>query len=352
MTDSAPTDSAPPETRPLPGLDIRRQGAAAIITLDRPAALNALDLAMVRGMTTVLTAWADDPAVRTVVVRSGHPRAFCAGGDIRAVRADSLAGRFDAIEAFFAEEYALDCLVGAYPKPYVALIDGFCMGGGMGISMHGPHRVAAEGAVFSMPETLIGFFPDVGASHFLPRLGKGIGLFLGLTGLRADAADAVALGIATAFVPRAAHGELIAALAGGADAATAIARLATPAPAAGPLGAHRDFIARVFGDAPSALAIVERLAGEDGAFAASVLESLRAMSPTSLAVTFELIRQGAGLTLPQATALELRVGRHVTRMPDFIEGVRAALVDKDRTPRWQPARLEDVDPAAVAALFA
>lgn len=333
------------------GLVVRRQGTAAIITLDRPAALNALDLAMVRAMTKHLAAWAGDPAVSAVIVRSDHPKAFCAGGDIRAVRADSLAGRHDAVEAFFSEEYALDCLIGGFPKPYVALIDGFCMGGGMGISMHAPHRIAGEGAIFAMPETLIGFFPDVGASHFLPRLGPGIGLYLGLTGARAGAADAVALGVASAFVPRAAHDALIAALGNGEDAATVIARFGTPAPGETPAADARDTIARIFGSASSVPAILRALEQDGSAFAAATLASLQAVSPTSLAITFEAVRRGATLTLPQATDMELRLGRTVTRSPDFIEGVRAALVDKDRTPHWHPARSEDVDPAAIAALF-
>ncbi|MGQ3675758.1 enoyl-CoA hydratase/isomerase family protein [Xanthobacter sp. TB0139] len=341
------------ETQPvLSGINATRQGRAGIITLDRPAALNALDLPMVQGMMHVLTQWADDPGVDVVVVRSTHPKAFCAGGDIRAIRAASLEGRFQDIHTFFASEYELNCLIGAYPKPYVALIDGYCMGGGMGISMHAPHRVVGEGVVLSMPETLIGFFPDVGATHFLPRLADGIGLYLALTGAHVKAADAMASGIATAFVPRAQHEALVEALAKGEPVANAIAHHSAPAPAPSALAEARPLIAELFADAPSALSILQTLERTPGDFAAQTLKTLRGLSPTSLAITFENIRRGASLSLPDATALELFLSGPVTRSADFLEGVRAALVDKDRSPKWQPARLEEVEPATIAALYA
>lgn len=330
--------------------DIR--GASGVITLDRPAALNALDLTMIRGIDAALTAFEADPAVRAVVVRSDHPKAFCSGGDIRAVRAASLDGRFSDIEAFFAEEYALNRRIASYPKPYVALVDGICMGGGMGVSVHGSHCIVSDGALMAMPETLIGFFPDVGATWFLSRLAKGTGLYLGLTGARTGPGDAVALGLARAYVPRDRLPALEAALADGEESTAAIARLAAPAPEPRPIAAAQTEIAETFGDAVSLSDLIERLTASASPFANAALESLGGLSPTSLAVTFETVTRGASLDLAGATAMELALTRTVVRSPDFIEGVRAALVDKDRRPRWQPARIEDVDPVSIRALFA
>lgn len=334
------------------GIRSEVRGASGVITLDRPAALNALDLTMIRGIDDALTAFEADPAVRAVVVRSDHPKAFCSGGDIRAVRAASLDGRFSDIEAFFAEEYALNRRIAAYPKPYVALVDGICMGGGMGVSVHGSHCIVGDGALMAMPETLIGFFPDVGATWFLSRLAKGNGLYLGLTGARIGAGDAVALGLGRAYVPRDRLAALEAALVDGEDADSAVARLSEPAPEPRPIASAEAEIAATFGNADSLPDLIDRLTTSGSPFANATLESLRGLSPTSLAVTFETVTRGASLDLAGATAMELALTRTVVRSHDFVEGVRAALVDKDRRPRWQPTRIEDVDPASIRALFA
>ncbi|NUS13805.1 MAG: enoyl-CoA hydratase/isomerase family protein, partial [Streptomyces sp.] len=188
-------------------------GGTGIVELARPAALNALDLTMVRLMTRALTAWRDDPAVRSVLVVSASPKAFCAGGDIVAVRAAGMAGDDAAVRAYFTAEYGLNALIARYPKPYTALIDGYAMGGGLGISVHGSARAVTERASLAMPETGIGFFPDIGASHFLPRLPGAYGWYLGLTGARVGGPDAVACGLATHHVPAAALPALRAALA-------------------------------------------------------------------------------------------------------------------------------------------
>ncbi len=180
-----------------------REGRIGRLLLNRPKALNALDLGMIRALATALAGWRDDPAVEAVVIDSASDRAFCAGGDIRAIRGHALAGEFEAVETFFAEEYALNGAIAAFPKPYIALIDGICMGGGIGVSVHGRVRVASEHAVFAMPETAIGMFPDIGATFVLPRLPDALGMFLGLTGTRMMGADAVHAGLATHFVPRA-----------------------------------------------------------------------------------------------------------------------------------------------------
>src|SRR4051794_1952397 len=180
----------------------KRDGRIGRIRLNRPKALNALDLDMIRGCTRILHAWADDPHVHAVVIEGTGERAFCAGGDIRALRDAQLSGDRAAADAFFTEEYALNLAIATYPKPYVALIDGICMGGGIGLSVHAPYRVATEHAGFAMPETAIGFFPDIGATFLLPRLPGQLGTYLGLTGVRMQGADAVHAGLATHFTRR------------------------------------------------------------------------------------------------------------------------------------------------------
>jgi enoyl-CoA hydratase len=323
------------------------EGRIGRLLLDRPKALNALDLPMIRALEAALAAWRDDPRVQAVVIDSSSQRAFCAGGDIRAIRAAALAGDMAAVESFFAEEYALNAAIAAYPKPYVALIDGICMGGGIGVSVHGTMRVTTEHGLFAMPETAIGFFPDIGATYVLPRLPGALGCYLGLTGERLRGADAVHAGLATHFVPRAALPALRAALA--ADGVAAVATHAAPLPAF-TLAPHRAAIDRCF-TAPSVPDILARLEAEGTEWARATLATLRSMSPSSLCWSFAAITRGATLDLPAALAAELRLTRLVCRHPDFAEGVRAMVVDKDRQPRWTPATLEEVDPAAIAAML-
>jgi enoyl-CoA hydratase len=325
----------------------RREGRIGHILLNRPRALNALDLGMIRALTAALATWREDPSVHAVVIDSSTERAFCAGGDIRAIRAHALAGETDAVETFFAEEYALNAAIAAYPKPYIALIDGICMGGGIGVSVHGTVRVGTEHGVFAMPETAIGMFPDIGATYVLPRLPGELGLFLGLTGTRVAGADAVHAGLATHFVPRANLPALREALAR--DGVAAIAPFARALPPFS-LAPHRAAIDRCFA-AGSVPEILERLRAEDTGWAREILATLATMSPSALCWSFAAIRRGARLNLGDALAAELRLTRHVTRHPDFAEGVRAVVVDKDRQPRWSPPSLEAVDPAAIAAML-
>jgi enoyl-CoA hydratase/carnithine racemase len=312
---------------------VTEQGTG-VVELTRTGALNALDELMVRMMTRVLKEWRDDPAVRSVVVRSASPKAFCAGGDIVAVRTAGLAGDDVTVRAYFEGEYALDALVAGYPKPYTALIDGYAMGGGLGISVHGSARVVTERAVLAMPETGIGFFPDIGASHFLPRLPGCYGWYLGLTGARVTGRDAVACGLATHYVPAAELPALEAALAGAGDEPEAVLRrFADPAPAGPP--PHAAAVARCFGT-PYLAAVRSRLAAEkeEPEWARETLALLDAASPASLAMTMELLRAGAGSTLEDCLARELELACRVAGTADFHEGVRAALVDKDRAPVW------------------
>ncbi|MFZ0021845.1 MAG: enoyl-CoA hydratase/isomerase family protein [Acetobacteraceae bacterium] len=325
----------------------RRDGRVGRIVLNRPQALNALDLAMIRACARALTAWRDDPHVHGVVIEGAGDRAFCAGGDIRALRQYELDGEHHKAETFFREEYELNLMIATYPKPYVALIDGICMGGGIGVSVHAPYRVATEHAAFAMPETAIGFFPDIGATFFLPRLPGRIGTYLGLAGMRMQGADSVHAGLATHFTPRADLPALSHALA--TDGPGALGPHSAPLPPFS-LAAQRASIDHCFG-ADGVAEIVRRLEALGDAWATKTLATLRTVSPSALCWTLEALRRGANLTLPQCQAAELALTRTTMRHPDFAEGVRAMVVDKDRRPRWQPSRIEEVDPAVIAAMF-
>ena len=326
----------------------RRDGRVGRIVLNRPQALNALDLPMIRACTRALEDWRDDPHVHAVVIEGAGDRAFCAGGDIRALRQYELDGEHHKAETFFREEYELNLMIATYPKPYVALIDGICMGGGIGVSVHAPYRVATEHAAFAMPETAIGFFPDIGATFFLPRLPGRLGTYLGLTGVRMQGADAVHAGLATHFVPRARTCR---------RCRVRWPRMGRRRSATTPRRCRRSRWRRsvrrsITASAPTAWPeIVRRLEAVGDEWAAKTLAALRTVSPSALCWTLEALRRGADLTLPQCQAAELALTRTTMRHPDFAEGVRAMVVDKDRKPRWQPARIEDVDPAVIAAML-
>ncbi len=324
------------------GVMVRRDGRVGRIVLNRPRALNALDLGMIRDCARALDLWRDDPHVHAVVIEGAGERAFCAGGDIRAVRQFHLDGRTEDVEAFFSEEYALNFQIATYPKPYIALIDGICMGGGIGVSVHGTYRVATEHALFAMPETAIGFFPDIGATYVLPRLPGQLGIYLALTGERMQGADGVHAGLATHFIPRAELPRLSRDL-----AAHGLAVLARHAASLPPflLEPHRELIDTCFA-AESMTDIMHGLES-GGEFARATADTLRTMSPSALVWSLRLLRAGADRTLRQCLDAELRATRTVTAYREFLEGVRAMVVDKDRQPRWHPARLEEVDPAEI-----
>ncbi|HEX3573226.1 MAG TPA: enoyl-CoA hydratase/isomerase family protein [Rhodopila sp.] len=325
-----------------------RDGRVGRILLNRPRALNALNLPMIRACAAILQTWRDDPHVDAVVIEGAGDRAFCAGGDIRVLREAQIAGDLATVDEFFAEEYALNLAIATYPKPYIALVDGICMGGGIGLSVHAPYRVATEHAGFAMPETAIGFFPDIGATFLLPRLAGALGTYLGLTGARVNGADAVHAGLATHFTPRDRLPALSAALA--TDGVAALAAFNQPLPP-DTLAEHRSAIDRCFA-AETVSAIVARLAAEATPWADATLKALRHVSPSALHWTLLALRRGRDLTLKQALDAEFALTRSTMAQPDFAEGVRAMLVDKDRKPKWQPARIEDVDPARIAAVFA
>lgn len=326
-----------------PNVIIRRQQRAGRITLNRPSALNALSPDMLLAIRDALLDWQHDPAVHAVVVDSAGGRAFCAGGDIRVIYTMALEGNWDGVRSFFADEYALNLLIARYPKPYVALVDGLCMGGGLGVSVHGSARVVTEAAVFAMPEIGIGFFPDVGMSYALPRLRGDTGMYMALTGARVPGADAVLAGLATHYTTR----EQMAGLADeiAEHGVAALAAAATQAPA-GMLPDDPEDL-RCFG-AGSVREILPQLDRRGTAWAGAAASAMRAASPSAVLWSFELVRRGATRELEACLQAELALAGVCTHHPDFAEGVRAMVVDKDRTPRWSPPRIEDVSAEAVA----
>lgn len=327
-------------------LSTRVDNGVGEIVLDRPKALNALDQSMIDDMTDVLRRWADDDAVETVLVTSSSERAFCAGGDIRAIRDNALAGDTAAITRYFGSEYELDQLIAEYPKPYVTMIAGAAMGGGLGISVHGEVRVVTESTMMAMPETAIGFFPDVGATYFLPRLPAGVGMWLGLTGSRIRGADAVAVGMATHFVPADDFAGVADRIRTGAPLPEVFADVPEPPRGDVPLAP----IAEYFDDT-SVAGILGGLQGVVGdEWAQSMVTALGSASPTSLLVTAALIEAGGQSTLAECFERELHAAERICATPDFAEGVRAVLVDKDRNPSFTPPTLGEVDPADVVRI--
>lgn len=329
------------------------RGSAGFVVLNRPKALNALNLPMVRQLAKALDAWEHDPAVTHIVITAAGEKAFCAGGDIRSLHDLGKAGRYDEMLTFWREEYILNARIKSYPKPYVALVDGIVMGGGVGVSLHGSHRIAGERWLFAMPEVGIGFFPDVGATYALPRLPDHAGTYLALTGDRVGQADALALGLATHTVPSARMAELVEALTGTEPVDAVLARFAVD-PGPGKLAPERATIAQCFGAAtlPEVLGRLDAKAAADDTFAARTLATIRAKSPTSVAIAFEQMRRGASLDFAEAMQLEFRIVSRITHGADFYEGVRAVVIDKDQAPSWRPQTLEELDPADVAAYFA
>jgi enoyl-CoA hydratase len=325
---------------------VSRDGALGHIRLNRPRALNSLTLNMVRAMTAALDAFACDAEVSVVLLDGAGERGLCAGGDIRAIyesgrRRDGLA------EQFLREEYVLNARIASYPKPYVAIMDGLTMGGGVGVSGHGSHRVVTERTRLAMPETSIGFFPDVGATWLLPRAPGEVGTYLGLTGEAIGPDDAIYARLADAVVASAdlpALPEALAALGPSATSAEVSRTLHefVPTPAASSLERHRATIDRVMAfDEVSEIRVALEANGSE--FANGILRALAAASPTGLKLTLRLLRLGrSSHSLEECLIREYRAACRALRGHDFYEGIRAAMIDKDKRPRWSPARLEDV----------
>jgi enoyl-CoA hydratase len=328
-----------------------RQGRAGVITLNRPKALNALTLSMVDAMSAQLSAWRDDRDIEMVVVKGAGEKAFCAGGDIRALYDSGKAGTPYVID-FYAREYRLNTMIKRYPKPYIALVNGIVMGGGVGVSVHGSVRICGERTMFAMPETGIGLFPDVGGTYFLPRCPGEIGMYLALTGARLDVTDARHAGVATHVVPQAQHENLLDALCNGSDPLeNVLARHAVFVQDKPKLEGLRAAIDGHFSGA-SVEAIFASLQSGSSLFEEQTLKTLRTKSPTSLKVAFRQVREGAKLGFEDCMRLEFRLTNRFMRGVDFYEGVRAVIIDKDNAPRWSPPALDQVSAADVDRYFA
>ena len=333
-----------------------RRGAAGVVTLNRPQALNALTHGMVRALRARLDAWAADGAITRIVVTAAGGRAFCAGGDLRALYDLGRAGRQEDALTFFREEYSLNAAIKHYRKPCVSLIDGIVMGGGVGISVHGSHRVAGDRYQFAMPEVGIGFFPDVGATWALSRPPGEIGTYLALTGERMRAEDGAASGAATHRVRSERFGDLAAALYGTVPADAILAAFAEPV-TAGPILSRRPAIDRLFaaGRVEDIKASLDSEAGTDSADAAWARETaatIRSKSPLSLKIALAQMRWGRDKSFDDCMRLEFRIVSRVVCGHDLYEGVRAVIVDKDNAPHWQPGSLAEVGANEVERHFA
>jgi enoyl-CoA hydratase len=343
-----------------------RDGGVGTVTLNRPQALNAFTLGMYRRFDPVLGGWAEDPAVHAVVIRGAGERAFCAGGDVRAIAeaGRGIAGDPALTSIFFAEEYRLIRRIHRLAKPYIAIIDGITMGGGAGVSVNGAWRIATERTMLAMPETGIGLFPDVGATRFLNLAPGHIGRYLALTGARLGPADSLYCGFATHFVMRERVTALVEGLVhmrwlGGEERAQVEGALAavTGDPGTPPLAARRAAIDRCFapGTVEGVLDALAREAAEEGAdgeWAAETRAGLLKKSPTSLKITLRQLILGEGYDIEAALALEYRLTQHFMQGHDFYEGVRAALIDKDQSPRWDPPTLAEVTDSIIDGYFA
>jgi len=335
-----------------PEVLFEKRGCAGIVTLNRPKALNALTLEMVRAMHPQLIDWANDPDVAHVLVRGAGEKAFCAGGDIRKLH-DWGKANDPIAQTFYAEEYRLNAYIKAYPKPYVALIDGIDMGGGVGVSVHGSHRVAGSKMMFAMPETGIGFFPDVGGTYFMPRLPGHIGTWMALSGARLGQADAVWAGIATHAVASEKFEALTEALCENSNVRATLDSFSEE-PTGETLPGLQTVIDRCF-SAGSVEEILERLDAEsdfDREWAAKAAATIRKKSPTSLKIALRQMQLGAEADFEACMRIEARVVRRVFEGHDFFEGVRAVIIDKDNAPKWQPDSLAGVSDADIDAYFA
>ncbi|MEO1724219.1 MAG: enoyl-CoA hydratase/isomerase family protein [Pseudomonadota bacterium] len=339
-----------------------RRGRLGLVTLNRPKALNALTHAMVLALEAQLDLWAGEPGVEAVAITGTGDRAFCAGGDIRALYEGGKPGgdRGAANFGFYADEYRLNTKIKRFPKPYVSIMDGIVMGGGVGVSIHGSLRIATERTVFAMPETGIGLFPDVGATYFLPRLPGETGLWLGLTGARLKGEAAVRAGLCDDLLPSHKIDWLIDWLAEGRwprppegrtlalcdDEEDSLAAHVRPAGLPEQAAIDRAFAAR------SLDGVLDRLEGFGSDWAKAQLAAIHSKSPTCTALAFRQIREGRALGFEDCMRLEYRLARFCMTHGDFYEGVRATIIDKDGAPNWHPSTLESIDDVAIEGAFA
>ncbi|HRD27034.1 MAG TPA: enoyl-CoA hydratase/isomerase family protein [Caulobacter sp.] len=329
----------------------RVESGVGRITLNRPKALHALTLTMCEDMIDALSIWRHDEVVQCILIDHSGERGFCAGGDIRML-AESGAGDALAARKFFHTEYRLNHLLFTYSKPVVAVMDGVTMGGGVGLAMPSAVRIATERTTFAMPETGIGLFPDVGGGWFLPRLPGRAGLWLALTGARIKAADCCALGIATHYMPSDRVEAFKAALLAHPGSVAAALAAFVEDPGHARIAAHRADIDRLFGEG-DVEAIIANLEVEPGDWAAEQLATLRTKSPQTLKVAFRQLQTGAALDDFAANmAMEYRIGARVVQRHDFLEGVRAVIIDKDNAPKWNPPTVVAVTDAMLDDIFA
>ncbi|MCB9991314.1 MAG: enoyl-CoA hydratase/isomerase family protein [Rhodospirillales bacterium] len=342
-------------------LVVQQDGPVVQVTMNRPGALNALSLEMIRMFAAGLKSWEEDDSVKAVIITGAGDRAFCAGGDVKATYRTGMSYRRGDIDPsvitlFYGEEYLVNRQLFHFKKPLFAFMDGITMGGGFGIAGPCAYRIASEKTVFAMPETIIGFFPDVGCAHYLNQCPDGIGLYLGLTGNRLGAADMLACGLATHFVPSAGmygcQERLIAALKNGSEAIEDVLMPCHIVPDEKPLlDRHKDMIRQCFEGQDSVEAVIAALQESGDDWAAAQAEALLTRSPTSLKVTLEHLRRATDMDFDAITAQDYILAGHFMRGHDFYEGVRAQLIDKDRQPQWVPDSLDKVDNSMVEDYF-
>ena len=325
------------------------RGSLGLITLNRPKALNALTLSMVREIHPKLEEWESNPSVNNVLIKAEGEKAFCAGGDIRALHDW---GRNNDKEAtgFYREEYILNQYIKRYSKPYISLVNGIVMGGGVGLSVHGSYRIAGENYSFAMPETGIGLFPDVGGSFFLPRLDYEAGTYLALTGNRIKASDAIFLGTATNYIKSENFSDLLEDLSKEQNDPKDIIEKYTTNPSESEFKKISQFCNKIF-KGNTVEEIVENLKNENSDLSKKILSTIKQKSPTSLKVALKSLRLGKEINFEECMMMEFRMVNKVMNDHDFYEGVRALIIDKDNNPNWKPNKISEVEDSFVDEFF-
>ncbi len=329
---------------------IRTVGALGRIELNKPKAINALSTDMVQTIDAALRQWQTDTQVAAVLITGRGERGLCAGGDIKAIHRDISEGTNAENMTFWADEYAMNHAIAEYPKPYVAILDGITMGGGVGVSVHGSHRLVTETTKIGMPETGVGLFPDVGGTYLLAQLPSEVGMYMGLTGEPVGAGAAIAYGLADTYIDRDRIPELIEALEAEAFAVdTVIARFAEEPPE-NELSVAEGWIAACF-SADSVVEIIDRLRRHPNEDAQKTADLLETKSPRSLAVTYEMIRTAKDMKLEEVLERDLRAATEIGKRPDLVEGIRAQVIDKDRNPQWDPPTLAGITEDEIRAIL-